>query len=35
MYLVRYNGHTYLYLDLSDAIDDSKLHNGTLIILSR
>ena len=33
MYLVRYGGHKYLYLDLSEAIEDAKIHNGTFEIL--
>lgn len=33
MYLVRYGWHKYLYLDLSEAIEDAKIHNGTFEIL--
>lgn len=33
MYVVKYNEHTYIYLDLSEAIEDAKLHNGTFEIL--
>lgn len=33
MYLVRYDGHKYLYFDFSEAVEDSKIHNGTFEIL--
>ena len=33
MYVVKYEGHTYIYLDLSEAIEDAKLHNGSWFIL--
>ena len=33
MYVVRYEGHKYIYLDLSEAIEDAKIHNGTFEIL--
>lgn len=33
MYVVRYDGHEYLYLDLNEAIQDAKLHNGSWFIL--
>lgn len=33
MYLVHYNWKTYLYLDLNEAIEDAKIHNGTFEIL--
>lgn len=33
MYIVRYNGCKYLYLDFSEAVEDAKIHNGTFEIL--
>lgn len=33
MYVVKYNGKKYIYLDLSEAIEDAKIHNGTFEIL--
>ena len=33
MYVVCYDNMRFLYLDLSEAIEDAKLHNGTWEIL--